>query len=746
MLYVSNVHGDSVSITDTTDNVTDVVTRNEALHYAGQVRIQGVSRENNLVYPIEFLDGKPVYRGIRLGDAEYEAYLRIGRINTNLIPVGYPADTTDSVMPCYLVDFIENGALTMSIATIVDFLDTSWDSYVRLLRLKLYRNGGTELRDFKCYVLGGGSGFSSLIPVSLGALAYVDLSWYAERDMEFRRAVDKFLRKYGNAHLDSIIPETEAYWDDSKLIYLSPRRRLPIEEVLRDVCEIVTSCGTFVLSVERRYFRDYQVNPIFKVLEELLFDKQEITPIHAMRGVSAFHKRLNNLFRVKCADTDTIVKTLCLDPSWNGYFYYHCHEDRLSDFDASRDPLRISRFNDEGVVNHLVDIKYTKNSISLRGIGDAKASRTSIPDIPCYRAAFDADVKSNILDGEYTSLYGKYDFKMEELLDFTGFSRVSKADMMQVMRVKLTTGNSDVYIHNGRVKGIAPSHHGVIILPDGCTTVDEDGILLNEHVTGIHIPNSYKSVRLSAFAVGDDSVSFILERLRNYGTVFHKMYVDSSLTISVDSTSTQVLTNAVTVMQLCYKTNTPVKFVSKKAKREMGYVLLSLSDFDIVFDDMYYTGVYNYLCTLSDVEANAVVNKLRLKCLSSIPDYESKGIYLKAKSLMRTKVSINMKFYLIADLPKSLRAVLRNVDCIMSVIRDSNLDINKLPLPIRNYCLELETLVSNMQACYVECLKVGFPLCRDGATRVVTATSIERINTLIRTSKTAYVNDLDIGW
>lgn len=479
MFYVSSIDSSSntYSVTDTEDNVTEIVSEEQIRGYVqAGIKIGGVSKTGSLIYPVVQSDDTPsgyMYIGHRVGEPEYNCVLRGRWTFSKDLPSSFPKSGVtfrgNSQVCLLYATYIENGVFVDNPVSILDFLDSNWDSPLRKIMLRVYTDSGVEDRIFVCSIEGNTS-----LRYDFALLSYLNIEEYIA-DMtkvnnkfspevlgRLKHLVYKLERV---SDLESIIPLTMQHWDDGEgLVYLSNSYTVPASDLLLRLhkvtyglvrCDDSNNLLRRSLSIPTRYLENTEQHPVIRVLSKLFFDLEVKSYGGDSFGTSIRFPNVNS------------VSDAALAKQWDGRVEVY-----LTPKFSAKERFCVSLYQKRGRL--VVD----------RGGGTVFT-----------HTAREVEHDGTVM---FKTLTGNYVVYPDEFLDSVGRGVASKEDSKKLLKTKLLTGNTAITMNaKGEIKGLKPLANGVLILPEGAKIIDSNGLDIIG-LTKLVVPRGYKSVKSDA--------------------------------------------------------------------------------------------------------------------------------------------------------------------------------------------------------------------------------------------------------
>jgi len=727
VFYVSRVDDNGkVYVTDTSDGAVDCFDRDELLHIAKQGHdIKGVNADKKMVYPVEPFPNKfgYTYRGWRRKDPEYDVFIRSTNLPKESIDASYPLSDSykrnrrGQYIIVLTAEFIDRdtGEIKLYPTLIAEYLDNDWGSAIRNLRIFIFTETGAK--EMTCRACIQASGYTAY-PVPLRALAYIDLD--KARRLGHRYICDtvsKFIPKYVIGDVNKIIKNTSAHWSDGqKRIFLSDKYYLSLDEVLYDLGALFFEIDKSnmlkdTVGYNRFLFGSIETYPIFRVLDQLLFDEVDNVGL----GTGHYKNLLNRSHHIMhvWAERDKYLKVLNL---WNGEIRFDtCNHNYNTFADDGAETLKLDfRCSANG---YFADL-YT-DSVYLCARYFACSGTTE------RKFKYTTDDLKDVSGTRYSSLYGVYDFNIEEYYDSVCLNRKSKGDLMMEARAKIV-GNTDLKVSdNGTVVDAVPSHGGIIIIPDGCTTLGYHSVCLGSEIKGISVPKTCTKINKSSFYTKgsgyvQDSVQDFLFR--------------------VELPTYKAINSLLTGVYSCVKFEKPVEFQTRTARVQLAIALLWSGTTSPLCDQIY-VGAYKYLCSLSAEEAEKAVSFVWSKFFNSGAELD--------RILFRHNRSYGLDFSLcfnILDIPKELRIAMKDMYKFYTLIAEGKypaINATSLPVPFSMFFSKAYGYYTHLQNQMLKIIhREGFTI-RHFKKYYISSDIIEKLN---KSQRALMNDDLDLGW
>lgn len=724
MFYVSHVDDNGkVYVTDTNDGAVDCFDRDELLHIAKQGHdIKGVNADKKMVYPVVPFPNKfgYTYRGWRRKDPEYDVFIRSTNLPRESVDASYPLSDSYkrncrgqyiTVLTAEYID-CDTGEVKLYPTLIAEFLDNDWGSAIRKLRIFVFTETGAK--EMTCRACIQASGYASY-PAPLRALAYIDLDKIeGYRHRYIRDTVSKFITKYVIGDVNKIIENTLAHWSDGqKRIFLSDKYYLTLDEVLYDLGALFFEIdGNNLLQDTVKYnrflFGSTEKYPIFRVLDQLLFDEVDNIGL-GTRNYKRLLNRARDIMDV-WLERDRYLKLLSL---WNGEIKFETCKSNFNTF--ADDGAETLKLDFECIANGYFADLYTDSVylcaryFSGMGLSIVRKFKYSTDDL------------KDVSGTRYCSLYGVYDFNIEEYYDSVCLNRKSKGDLMMEARAKIV-GNTDLKVSdNGTVVDVVPLNGSIITIPDGCTVLGYHSVCLGAETKGISVPKTCTKINKSSFYKKDSG------------------YVQDFV-FRVELPTYKAINSLLTGVYSCVTFEKPVEFQTRNARVQLVIALLWSGTTSSLCDQIY-VGAYKYLCSLSDEEAEKAVSFVWSKFFNNGAELD--------RILFRHNRSYGLDCSLcfnILDIPKELRIAMKDMYKFHTIIAEGKypaINLTSLPAPITMFFSKAYGYYTHLQNQMLNIIhREGFTI-RHFKKYYISPDVIEKLN---KSQRALMNDDLDLGW
>lgn len=715
MFYVSavDIPNNTVTVTDTKDKTSDCFIREDLLDLVNRYRdieVKGVHVGKSLIYPVDCVNNKFYYRGHCIGEPIFDAFMWDGIATVNKLKKhkGYPINPKCkiSTTSCLRVSILEGNTIKSYLATILEFLDDNWYSRIRKARIKLYSTTGVR-EEIRTVAL---TTHDFDFAVRLRALAYLsfdkiiaDLGTNPIED-----CISEFLSKYSDADLENILTLTEkTFSDDNRQICLNTTRSVPVDTVFNDLYLLVrgiydTEVGKKhyypkYFEIKNSYFDDKMHFPIFDILDRLLFSPKESAGAYAV-GLFDKNDAYHGMY-------------------WEGSISIKYEHLKSTDADAPPNSWQVDTYSDV-VMSYAGDVLGCADCIKIVGLPDYyKNSSLLIEDV-------DADYKS---DGIYQTPRGMYFFKISEYLAFATHDDPTPADMKLSMRSKITTGAVTHITNDGVLTSLVCGNNKILTIPQGCKEIAKGSLIVTSDTAGLVVPSSCVKFDESAYK----TEGFM-------GTTGWAIVWGHPFVINIDVKDETVIHNVISIAFQQYMYTAKMVYRSRLARVELAKVLLYIKHNYRYFEytDGHEKGVYSFLSTLGNTEAEAVVNYLWTKDLQTLYE-QADTIELEFRDVAIHQKADELCCFWTIKMSKGVSYRIRDV---YFLIKTCQQHINNLPDVLKGYCLRVYKIYTTLQKRMIGTIKgAGYRPDKKGYLHI-TKVQVTELN------GSDYSEDYNIGW